>query len=66
MKLQQALMLVRNKIDEEHKDITTSDMAEKYIIAYKEYPALMTVAHFLYARNLEKEAKLITQRTCRI
>ena len=54
MNAQEALMLVREKYLEELKSITTGDNADKYKRACQEYPALMTMSHHLWARELSK------------
>ena len=54
MNAQEALMLVREKYLEEQKGITTGGTTEKYKRACQDYPALMTTAHYLWARELSK------------
>ena len=54
MNLNQALILVREKYLEEQKGVTTGQKAEEYRHATEEYPATMTVAHHLWARELTK------------
>jgi hypothetical protein len=49
-----ALMLVRDKYLEEEKGITTGKKADEYKRACEQYPAQMTTAHYLWARELTK------------
>jgi len=51
---QEALLLVREKYLEEAQEITTGDKAEEYKRACEEYPAMMTIAHHLWAREVAK------------
>ncbi|MGH9785396.1 MAG: hypothetical protein ACRD88_14555 [Terriglobia bacterium] len=50
----QALALVRAKFLEEQKRITTGKVAEQYRHACDEYPAQMTTAHHVWAREITK------------
>jgi hypothetical protein len=54
MNPQQALTLVRNKFLEEQKGTTTGTVAEQYRRACDEYPAQMTTAHHIWAREISK------------
>lgn len=54
MNIQEALMLVREKYLEEEKGITTGEKADQYKRACGDYPAIMTTAHHLWARELAK------------
>jgi hypothetical protein len=54
MNAQQALMLVRDKYLEEQRGVTTGPKVEEYKQACKEYPAMMTTAHYLWALELAK------------
>ena len=54
MMLSDALLLVRQKYLEEQKTITQSSTAEQYKAACAQFPATMTVAHHLWARELMK------------
>lgn len=54
MNLGQAMLLVREKYLEEEKGVTTGKKAEQYKRANEEYPAMMTAAHHLWARELMK------------
>jgi hypothetical protein len=49
-----ALMLVREKYLEEEKGITTGKKADEYKRACEQYPAQMTTAHYIWARELTK------------
>ena len=49
-----ALMLVREKYLEEEKGITTGKKADEYMRACEQYPAQMTTAHYIWARELTK------------
>jgi len=51
---QKALLLVREKYIEETKGITTGKTTEEYQKACKEYPALMTTAHYIWGREMTK------------
>lgn len=51
---QQALALVRSKFLEEQKGTTTGKTEEQYRLACKEYPAQMTTAHYVWAREITK------------
>ena len=52
MKLKQALELVRKKCLEEHKGIISGENSDKYKRACVDYPALMIIAHHLWAHEL--------------
>jgi len=52
MKLKQALELVREKCLEEQKDIISGKNTDKYKRACIDYPALMIIAHHLWAIEL--------------
>ena len=54
MNPQQALALVRAKFAEEQKGITTGKVAEQYRQACDAYPAQMTTAHHVWAREIIK------------
>ena len=54
MKAREALALVREKYREEEKGITIGELADKYKDACNQYPALMTTAHHIWARELFK------------
>jgi len=50
----ETLALVREKYIEEQEGITTGDKAEEYRQACEDYPAMMAVAHHLWAREVAK------------
>ena len=54
MDLQHALTLVREKYQEEQKDITTGENAEKYEQFLEEYPVTMATAQYILAIELCK------------
>jgi hypothetical protein len=54
MSLNDALMLVRSKFLEEQSGVTTGKTADLYARACREYPAVMTTAHHLWAREMMK------------
>jgi hypothetical protein len=54
MNAQQALQLVRSKFLEEERGITTGKVADQYRRACDEYPAQMTNAHYVWAREFTK------------
>ena len=54
MNQREALMLVREKYLEEQEGVTSSPKGDAYRRACKEYPAMMKVAHYLWARELTK------------
>jgi hypothetical protein len=51
----EALLLVREKYLEEEKGITTGKKADEYKRASERYPAMMTIAHYIWARELTKD-----------
>lgn len=55
MTLQESILLVREKFLEEQKGITESPTGETYKMACEKYPSMMTVAHYIWARELTKE-----------
>ena len=52
MKLKQALELVRKKLIEEQKGIIDGKNTERYKRACEDYPAIMFIAHHLWAMEL--------------
>ena len=54
MNPQEALLLVRKKFLEEQKDVTSGPTADQYKQACQEFPAVMTTAHYLWAREFAK------------
>ena len=52
MKLKQALELVREKCLEEQRDIICGKNTDRYKHTCADYPALMTIAHHLWAIEL--------------
>jgi len=54
MTTQEALLLVREKYLEEQKGVTDSPKAKEYKQACEKFPATMTTAHYLWARELAK------------
>lgn len=54
MKIQQALILVREKYLEEQKGVSTGPKTEEYKRACEVYLATMTTAHYLWAMELAK------------
>jgi len=55
MNAQQALLLVRDKYLEEQQGISNGPKAEQYRQACKEYPAMMTTAHYLWHSSLLRD-----------
>ena len=55
MTILEALKLVREKYLEEMKDIKDGETADKYTQACKEYPAMMTIVHFVWAKELSRD-----------
>lgn len=51
---QEALLLVRKKFLEEQRDVTSGPTADQYKQACQEFPAVMTTAHHLWAREFAK------------
>jgi len=54
MNLQEALLLVREKFLEEKNGQTNGPKAGEYRTACEDYPAMMTTAHHLWAREMSK------------
>ena len=54
MTLQEALLLVRQKYQEETENIISGNVADAYEATCEKYPAVMNAAHSLWARELMK------------
>ena len=51
----EAFLLVREKYLEEERGIAVSKKSEEYRVACETFPAVMTIAHYLWARELTKD-----------
>jgi hypothetical protein len=54
MKLNEAMILVRDKYLEEQKGPGGSSFLNKYNAAWKQFPATMRIAHHLFAVEMAK------------
>jgi hypothetical protein len=54
MKIHEAILLLRNKFLEEQRGVSESLLASQYQSALKEFPAVMAVAHHIFAGEVTK------------
>jgi hypothetical protein len=57
MKIHQALILVREKFMDEQEGIITGPNVEEYKQACKDFPAIMTTAHILWAQEFSERRR---------